>query len=411
MAEGQASLYNSAKGRATRRARTLGRHFMPIDILFISNGHGEDLIASRIAQDLTDLEVAAFPLVGSGEAFQRLGIPVIGPTQAMPSGGFILRDAQALRNDMRAGLGKLALRQLRFLASLTPPRLVVAVGDMLPVAASLILPSERVLVGCNKTDFYASWGSSYLAAEIALFKWAGITIYPRDPLTHHRLRHLGVHSEALGNPMMDGLSMEWPGEAGVLGVLPGSRPEAFENFAQILPCLEALGPRMPFEALLAAPRNLDPLGWEAIARDAGWEIAPDAFRKDQLILRRDHDFAQVLRRSRAVLGLAGTANEQAVGCGRPVVAFPGKGPQYNPLFAKLQAELLGPGIEVTDATPAGVAEAIVRAFGPDRQAAARMAGRERMGEPGAASRIAQSLRQKLGVKPIGGDAKKAFTFP
>jgi uncharacterized protein (TIGR03492 family) len=384
---------------------------MPLDILFISNGHGEDLIASRIAQDLHDLEVAAFPLVGSGEAYRRIGIPVIGPTRAMPSGGFILRDAHALRNDMQAGLGQLAVEQLRFLISMAPPRLSVAVGDMLPVAASLLLPSERVLVGCNKTDHYASWGSSYLAAEVAVFKWAGITVYPRDPLTHHRLRHLGVRSEALGNPMMDDLDPDWPSEEGVVGVLPGSRPEAFENFAQILPCLEALGRRMPFEGLLAAPRNLDPQGWEAIARNAGWEVSPEAFRKDGLLLRRDHDFAQVLRRSRVVLGLAGTANEQAVGCGRPVVAFPGKGPQYNPLFAKLQAELLGPGIEVTEAAAAGVAEAIVRAFAPERQAAARLAGRERMGEPGAAARIAHALRQKLGVKPISGARKKAFTFP
>ncbi|MNK81332.1 hypothetical protein D3C87_1010740 [compost metagenome] len=384
---------------------------MPIDILFISNGHGEDLIASRIAQDLTDLSVAAFPLVGHGGAFEAIGIPVIGPRQAMPSGGFILRDATALRADMQAGLGRLAVDQLRFLTRMAPPRLIVAVGDMLPVAASLLVPSERVLVGCNKTDFYSTWGSSYLAAETALFKWAGVTVYPRDPLTHRRLLKLGVRSESLGNPMMDGLDPLWPGEAGVLGVLPGSRPEAFENLALILPCLEALGQKQPFEALLAAPRNLDPHGWEEIAHEAGWEIASEAFRKGSCILRRDHGFAEVLKRSRVVLGLAGTANEQAVGCGRPVVAFPGKGPQYNPLFAKLQAELLGPGITVTEADPQRVAAEILRAFGEDRQAAARIAGQERMGEPGAAQRIAHAIRQKLGEKPISGTLKKPFTFP
>lgn len=384
---------------------------MPIDLLFISNGHGEDLIAARIAQDLTDLAVAAFPLVGHGEAFHSVGIPVIGPRQAMPSGGFILRDASALRADMQAGLGRLALEQLRFLTALEPPRMIVAVGDMLPVGASLLLPSERVLIGCNKTDFYATWGSSYLAVEIALFKWAGVTVYPRDPLTHRRLVKQGVRSESLGNPMMDGLDPKWPGEPGVLGVLPGSRPEAFDNLAMILPCLEELSKRMPVEALLAAPRSLDPRGWEDVARAAGWVVSADAFHKGDLVLRRDHGFAEVLKRSRVVLGLAGTANEQAVGCGRPVVAFPGKGPQYNPLFAKLQAELLGPGIEVTEPDPAGVAEAIARAFGDDRQEAARRAGRERMGDPGAASRIAHDLRQKLGGKPILAGRKKAFTFP
>lgn len=298
---------------------------------------------------------------------------------------------------MQAGLGRLAWEQLRFLTALRPPRLIVAVGDMLPVAASLLLPTQRVLVGCNKSDFYASWGSAYLAAEIALFKWANVTVYPRDLVTHQRLVRLGVRSEPLGNPMMDGLDPHWPSEPGVLGILPGSRPEAFGNLSQILPCLEALGRKRPFEALLAAPRNLDPQGWEVVAREAGWTVAPEAFRKDGLTVRRDHGFADVLRRSEVVLGLAGTANEQAVGCGRPVVAFPGKGPQYNPLFAKLQAELLGPGIEVTSPDPEAVAEAIMRAFGPARQAAAREAGRERMGDPGAALRIARALRQKLGV--------------
>lgn len=384
---------------------------MPIDILFISNGHGEDLIAARIAQDLTDRSVAAFPLVGHGEAYQALGIPVVGPRHAMPSGGFILRDASALRADMQAGLGQLALEQLRFLMAMTPPRLIVAVGDMLPVGASLLLPSERVLVGCNKTDFYTTWGSSYLAVEIALFKWAGVTVYPRDPLTHQRLLRQGVRSEALGNPMMDGLDPRWPGETSVLGVLPGSRPEAFENLAMILPCLEALGRRRPVEILLAAPRTLDPKGWEDVAHAAGWEVSGEAFRKGDLVVRRDHGFADVLKRSRVVLGLAGTANEQAVGCGRPVVAFPGKGPQYNPLFARLQAELLGPGIEVTEPHPESVADAIVRAFGEERQAAARRAGQERMGDPGAARRIAHALRQKLGEKPISDARKKSFTFP
>ena len=384
---------------------------MPIDILFISNGHGEDLIAAHIAQDLADLAVAALPLVGHGGAYEASGIPVIGPRQAMPSGGFILRDSAALRADMQAGLGKLALEQLRFLTRMAPPRLIVGVGDMLPVAASLLVPGERVLIGCNKTDFYSSWGSSYLAVEIALFKWAGVTVYPRDRLTHERLLKQGVRSESLGNPMMDGLDPSWPGEAGVLGVLPGSRPEAFENLAMILPCLEELGRRQPIEALLAAPRNLNPHGWEEIAQEAGWEVSQEAFRKGECLLRRDHGFAEVLKRSKVVLGLAGTANEQAVGCGRPVVAFPGKGPQYNPLFAKLQAELLGPGITVTEAEPRQVAEEIVRAFGEARQVAARLAGQERMGEPGAAKRIAQALRQKLGGKPIGGIPKKAFTFP
>jgi uncharacterized protein (TIGR03492 family) len=368
---------------------------LQLDALFISNGHGEDLIAARIAQELPDLKVAGFPLVGHGESFQRANIPLIGPRRGMPSGGFILRDAEALRSDLQAGLGGLAREQLRFLESLEAPRLVVAVGDMLPVAASLLLDSERVLIGCNKTDFYTSWGSSYLAIELALLKWAGVSVYPRDPLTHRRLLRAGIRSESLGNPMMDGLDPDWPGEEGVVGILPGSRPEAFDNLSRILPALEALGQLMPFEALLAAPGSLDPRGWEGVAGDAGWDVQPDAFRKDHLIVRRDHGFADVLRRARVVIGLAGTANEQAVGCGRPVVAFAGHGPQYTARFAQLQGELLGAGLILTDGAAEAVAATVVRCFSHENQAAARLAGRERMGAPGAAPRIAGSLRRKL----------------
>lgn len=340
------------------------------------------------------MNLRGFPLVGDGGAYQRAGIPVIGPRQAMPSGGFILRDAEALKADVQAGLGKLALAQLKFLASLEPPRLIVGVGDMLPAAASLLVPSERVLVGCNKSDFYQSWGSAYMALEIALFKWAGMTVYPRDLRTHQRLERLGVRSEALGNPMMDGLDPTWPGEEGVLGILPGSRPEAFENWRRILPCLEALDRRMPVEALLAAPPNLDSQGWEGIAQGEGWEVDSEGFRKGRVFVRRE-GFSEVLRRAQVVLGLAGTANEQAVGCGRPVVAFAGDGPQYNRRFAELQAELLGEGVILSEGDPERVAEAIAEAFGKERREAARRAGGERMGDPGAAARIAGALCQKL----------------
>lgn len=372
---------------------------MPIDILFLSNGHGEDHLAVRIAQELDDIAIAGFPLVGAGEAYRTAGIPLLGPRHVMPSGGFVLRDARALRTDLAAGLGRLLIDQVRFLAGLAAPGLVVAVGDMLPVAASLLIDAPRAFVGCNKSDHYQSWGSAYMAPEIALLKWAGMQVYPRDLRTHERLIRLGVDSCALGNPMMDDLDPRWPGEEGVLGVLPGSRQDAFENLAAILPCLEALGTQIAFEALLAAPGSLDPAGWERVAAAAGWEVTSEAFRKGRVVLRRGLAFREVLRRSQVVLGLAGTANEQAVGCGRPVVAFPGKGTQYTRRFAQLQAELLGPGLRVVEGDPEIVASELARAFEADRRGAARIAGADRMGDPGAAARIARDLVRKIGEKP------------
>ena len=62
-------------------------------ILFLSNGHGEDLIATMIAREVSALcesfDIAGFPLVGLGKAYANAGIPVIGSQDTMPSGGFL----------------------------------------------------------------------------------------------------------------------------------------------------------------------------------------------------------------------------------------------------------------------------------------------------------------------------------
>ena len=68
----------------------------PWQLLVLSNGHGEDLIAVRILQQLQQQEnppdIFALPLVGEGRAYQQLNIPCIGSVRTMPSGGFIYMD-------------------------------------------------------------------------------------------------------------------------------------------------------------------------------------------------------------------------------------------------------------------------------------------------------------------------------
>lgn len=51
-------------------------------ILILSNGHGEDVIAVSIAQQLQDLcntlDITALPLVGEGHAYKKADIPITG---------------------------------------------------------------------------------------------------------------------------------------------------------------------------------------------------------------------------------------------------------------------------------------------------------------------------------------------
>ncbi|TVP70359.1 MAG: hypothetical protein EA342_01580, partial [Leptolyngbya sp. LCM1.Bin17] len=69
-----------------------------MDLLCVSNGHGEDSIAVRLLKQLRRLPgappLAALPIVGEGGAFQKAGIPIVGPTQTLPSGAFIYMDGR-----------------------------------------------------------------------------------------------------------------------------------------------------------------------------------------------------------------------------------------------------------------------------------------------------------------------------
>jgi len=58
-------------------------------ICIVSNGHGEDILASELAKQLAlEHEVVALPLVGEGTAYDRAGIKKIHSQPLLPSGGF-----------------------------------------------------------------------------------------------------------------------------------------------------------------------------------------------------------------------------------------------------------------------------------------------------------------------------------
>lgn len=61
-------------------------------VLFLSNGHAEDLIAATIIKKLLEeypyLSIRALPLAEEGKAYDEVGIKVLGPRKMMPSSGF-----------------------------------------------------------------------------------------------------------------------------------------------------------------------------------------------------------------------------------------------------------------------------------------------------------------------------------
>ena len=60
----------------------------------ISNGFGEDLIASKLIQsfrDCYDFDFDVFPLVGQGNAYKHIGMNPKLDQNVLPSGGFLLK--------------------------------------------------------------------------------------------------------------------------------------------------------------------------------------------------------------------------------------------------------------------------------------------------------------------------------
>ena len=58
-------------------------------ILFLSNGHGEDLSGSLIAKQLVNngFSVEALPIVGKGIHYEKEKIKIIGKTKEFSTGG------------------------------------------------------------------------------------------------------------------------------------------------------------------------------------------------------------------------------------------------------------------------------------------------------------------------------------
>jgi uncharacterized protein (TIGR03492 family) len=130
---------------------------------------------------------------------------------------------------------------------------------------------------------------------------------------------------------------------------------------------------------------------------SGW------LRRDQAAIAYHYDaFADILHQCAVVVGMAGTAVEQAVGLGKPVVQIPGRGPQFTYPFAEAQERLLGPAVQTigrepaTAKTLAAAAEQVAAILqdGDYRQRCEAI-GQVRVGPPGGSRAIAQQLLQHL----------------
>jgi uncharacterized protein (TIGR03492 family) len=113
----------------------------------------------------------------------------------------------------------------------------------------------------------------------------------------------------------------------------------------------------------------------------------------------------VVQQADLLLAMTGTATEQAVGLGKPVVQLAGGGPQFSPNFAEAQRRLLGPSLFSAEGEPgserslggtaARVGEVLHQLQHTDLGERCRRNGLERIGGPGGAARMARQILQVL----------------
>ena len=405
-------------------------------LLILSNGHGEDAIAARIAEQLqlspNSPELAILPLVGEGHAYKELNIPLIGRVKKMPSGGFVYMDSRELWRDLQGGLLQLTLAQLQSIRQWGKEGgKFLAVGDILPLIFAWISGAEYAFVGTAKSEYYLRDENGWLASTSLLqrslrsdyFPWERWlmsrpnckAVFPRDTLTSQNLQQFSIPAFDLGNPMMDGLEVTTKSfldnsKPLTILLLPGSRsPEVERNWQLILQAVNEIVQQFTdqeicFLAAIAPSLSLDSFKsllieqqWQTISLNLA-DIPIDdpqaiSFEKNNTkLFLSQHAYGDCLNISDLAIAMAGTATEQFVGLGKPVFSLPGTGPQFTPKFAKRQTYLLGQSVILVNNVGEIGKQLKFVLDSPEKLQAIAENGKKRLGEPGAAARIANCLR-------------------
>jgi uncharacterized protein (TIGR03492 family) len=428
-----------------------------LQLLVLSNGHGEDIIAGRIIKELQQLssppDIFALPIVGEGRAYQNLNVPCIGEVKTMPSGGFIYMDSRQLMRDVQGGLVQLTWKQIQAVrgwvssqTKLGNQKAILAVGDIVPLLFASISGANYAFVGTAKSEYYVRDELGLLPRKSKSARWENFSgsiyhpwerwlmslsrcraVFPRDALTTEILRKWPIPAFDVGNPMMDGLDPSF-GNARfdhnhveqaemeivrplVVTLLPGSRAgEAYDNWEVMMIAVSALIESFRERETVflgAIAPGLDGNLFSQSLKIPGWQKCDQSpvqladanalmfQQKNAYLILTQQAYNDCLHLGDLAIAMAGTATEQFIGLGKPAIAIPGKGPQYNPGFAEAQSRLLGSSLILVD-QPTKAAQ-VTRSLlqNPDLLHEISENGVKRMGLPGAAKRIAECLQERL----------------
>ncbi len=376
-------------------------------VLFVTNGHGEMAIAERIARELReiapDIGIDHLALVGS---LRPATMNEVGPRAEMPSGGLIaMGNLRNIASDVRAGLLKLTWRQAAYLrAARGRYAAVVAVGDVYALLMALLTAAASVYVGTAKSVSVAGYG----ALEAAVLRHAR-ACFVRDEATAAALRERRVDAQAANaiadlvrSADVEGVPRPLHGYAPALALLPGSRESAYGDARFLLEIARRLAGSSP---TLGAALSIAPgLNAERFSRDAqrnGWQVQgrhdqvrPFSLMSDgrEVVHAWRGSIGALLVDATLVLGQAGTGNEIAAAAGVPIVAFEEEHRRATSWYRRRQRGLLGEALVVYPRRMDQGTRAVQALLDdPARLRIMGEVGRQRLGPPGSARRIAERI--------------------
>ena len=387
-------------------------------VLFLSNGHGEDLNASLILAALRSLEpslqIGAMPLVGMGNAYRRLSVEIIGPTQNLPSGGIIYLNPWNWVKDITSGLIGLTLQQIKAVfREKTNCDLLIAVGDIVPIAIAYLTGRPFVAFIVSTSSYYEGKLRLPWITEFCLRSPRCQRVFTRDEFTAEDLQQRGLKKAIFaGYPIMDVLQsshydLELEPNLPMIALLPGSRlPEAIHNLQLQLQACGAIALERPMQFRAALVPSINEEDLKALATKMGWHYhgsgkLVNPVQNFRVICYWDA-FADILQQCDLAIGMAGTAVEQAVGLGKPVVQIPGAGPQFTYAFAEAQMRLLGSSVKTIGKSPnddslfENVAKNIDKILDDsDYLETCLQNGKQRVGDAGGSVGIAQGILELI----------------
>ncbi|MCX7821767.1 MAG: lipid-A-disaccharide synthase-related protein [Brevinematales bacterium] len=380
---------------------------MKKSILFVSNCFGEDRAASFIASELKKTlgdkyNIFGASLISNGSDYKNKGIDVIYSSEIPPSGGFPTKSLKGFVSDLFSGsLNNIILFKRKLLEIKEQIDILIVVGDvfLLYLAKKSLKPKRTVFLALAKSDYFMP---HYWIEKLYIKKNVDYML-TRDAFTKENLRKDGINAYFLGNPLVDGLevkdfNLNIPAESRIIGILPGSRKEAVQNFEIIIKIIEELKD-LNICFLTAISDNLDYESFIEVLKKNGYDIKKSDVVSGKklnisLILAKGF-FSEIINRAEFFIGLAGTANEQAVALGKPVLSFVGSGVQSNYKRMKEQEKLLGGAIKFVRKRREVAKEILFLLNNKEEVLRRGKIGKERMGESGGSKNIAEFLAREV----------------